>query len=360
MRGYANEVMQVAKLFGPEDLRVVEEEAQELEAGMIRVDISNTGVCGSDIHEYKIGPVPIRAEENNHQIPESDWDEFLPKPMGHEIAGRISETGDGVEDIAVGDEVALNILLSCGECQYCQKGKPQLCTAVDGTPVGSPGFADSIVLPASTAVPVPDNVPLRYAALAEPLSVSVHAVRRSDMQMGDTIAVFGAGPIGLGIVDAAQSAGAETILVSEPRQARRETAQELGAAVTVDPRETNPVDTFKDETNGGVDIGFEVAGLSETFTQTMRATKYDGTTVVVSVFEDEAHIHPNDIMQAERTVVGSFGYNNEFSTTLRMMADNRLTPEAFVTGSVQLEDVDQAFQQLSDPDSDHIKILIEP
>lgn len=352
--------MQVAKLFGPGDLRLVDEVERELAAEMVRVDVSRTGVCGSDVHEYNIGPVPIRAEDSNHEIPESDWDEHLPKPMGHEIAGTVSEVGEGVADVSVGDDVALNILLPCGDCQYCAEGKPNLCTAVDGTAVGSPGFATSIVVPASAAVSIPDGVPIEHAALAEPLSVSVHAVKRSAMRVGDTVAVFGAGPIGLGIVDVARNAGADQILVSEPRSTRRETALELGAEVAVDPRETNPVDRFKDETDGGVDVGFEVAGVSETFTQTMRSTKYDGTVVVVSVFEDEAHIHPNDIMQAERTVVGSFGYSDEFPVTLRMMADGRLTPEAFVTGSVELEDVDRAFQRLVDPESDDIKILVEP
>lgn len=352
--------MRVAKLFGPGDIRVTEEDELELEAGTIRVDIEHVGVCGSDVHEYNIGPVPIRGEDTGHEIPESEWDNILPKPMGHEIAGTVTEVGEGVEDVSVGEQVALNILVTCGECQYCQAGKPQLCTAFDGNPVGSPGFADSIVMPASTAVQVPDGVPLRHAALAEPMSVSVHAVKQSAMQVGDTVSVFGAGPIGLGIVDAAESAGADRIFVSEPQSARRDVALELGADVAIDPRETNPVERFKDETDGGVDVGFEVAGVSETLTQTLRSTTYDGTSVVVSVFEDQAVFHPNNIMQAERTVVGSFAYDNEFPVTLRMMADGRLNPEKFITGSVSLDDVDQAFQQLTEPDSDHVKILVEP
>lgn len=352
--------MQVAKLFGREDIRVTDDEEPELEAGTVRVDISHAGVCGSDVHEYKTGPVPIRAEDSDHRIPESEWDRFLPKPMGHEIAGTVSEVGEGVEDVSVGDEVALNILLPCGECQYCKAGKPQLCTAIDGNPVGSPGFAESMIVPASAAVPVPENVPIQHAALTEPLSVSIHAVRRSGMRVGDTVAVFGAGPIGLGIVDTVQNAGADTILVSEPRRARREIASELGADIVLDPAESNPVERCKDETDGGVDVSFEVAGISETLTQTLRSTKYDGTAVVVSVFEDEAQFHPNDVMQAERTVLGSFGYNDEFPITLRMMADDRLHPEAYITDSVPLEDVNRAFQQLVKPDSEDIKILVEP
>lgn len=352
--------MQVAKLFGTGDIRVTDGDEQRLEPGTVRVNISHTGICGSDVHEYKIGPVPIRAEDSDHRIPESEWDEFLPKPMGHEIAGTVAEVGSGVENVSVGEQVALNILLSCGECQYCKAGKPQLCTATDGNPVASPGFAESMVVPASAAVPIPEGVPIRHAALTEPLSVSVHAVRRSPLQVGDTVAVFGAGPIGLGIVDVARSAGAEQILVSEPRSARREIADELGADVVLDPADTDPVARFKDETEGGVDVSFEVAGVSETLTQTLRSTKYDGTAVVVSVFEDEAQFHPNDVMQAERTVVGSFGYNDEFPITLRMMADGRLHPESLITGSVPLEDVEQAFERLVEPDGDDVKVLVEP
>jgi len=352
--------MQIAQLYGPKDIRVTEAEEPDVEPGTIRVDIAYTGVCGSDVHEYKIGPVPIRAEADDHEIPESEWDEWLPKPMGHEFSGTVSEVGDGVEDVAVGDEVALNILLACGECQYCRVGKPQLCTAFDGQVVNSQGFADSIVLPASAAAPVPDGVSLRHAALTEPLSVSVHAVRRSGVRVGDSVAVFGAGPIGLGIVDAAESAGAGQIIVSEPREARRQTARELGADQTIDPRETDPIEFVKAETDGGADVGFEVAGVDVALTQALRSTKYDGTTVVVSVFEDEATFHPNDVMQAERNVVGSFGYQNEFPITLRMMADGRLDPETFITGEVDLADTDEAFRQLTEPDSDHVKILVKP
>ena len=125
--------MQIAKLYGPENIRVTDEEKPTLEPGTIRVDVAYTGVCGSDVHEYKIGPVPIRAEDSNHNIPEQEWDEYLPKNMGHEITGTVVDVADNVEDIDVGDQVALNILLSCGECRYCQDGKPQLCTAYDGT-----------------------------------------------------------------------------------------------------------------------------------------------------------------------------------------------------------------------------------
>ena len=347
-------------MFGPGDIRITETDGRDLGPGTVRVDIGYTGICGSDVHEYKIGPVPIRGEDLGHRIPESDWDEYLPKPMGHEIVGTIAAVGEGVDKSRIGTDVALNLMLSCGECRYCQEGLQNLCTAVDGSAVSSPGFADSMIAPAKAAVPVPDSVSLRHAALTEPLSVSLHAVRRSPLQVGDSVAVFGAGPIGLGIIDVAQTAGAGRILVSEPRESRRDAARALGVDVVIDPREMNPVERISDATDGGVDVGFEAAGISTTFTQALRSTKYDGTVVVVSVFEEAASIHPNDIMQAERNVRGAFAYNGEFPTTLELLADGAFSPDSYITGTAPLTELDEAFQQLMDPESGHIKILVEP
>ena len=152
--------------------------------------------------------------------------------------------------------MALNIFLSCGDCQ---EGMPQLCTAFNWIVVGSPGFSDSIVMPASAAVPVPNGVSLRQATLAEPLSVSVHAIKRSNRDVGDVVGVFGAGQIRLGIIDAAQTVGAGKILVSELYSAWRDTAVELGIDIVIDPCETDSIGHFKDETDRGVDVSFEVA-----------------------------------------------------------------------------------------------------
>jgi len=358
--------MKAVRLHGPEDLRVDEVDEFELEDGMVRVEVEYTGICGSDLHEYKIGPVPIRAEDKDHVIPESEWDDLLPKWMGHEIAGTVSEVGTGVENVDIGDRVTLNLALGCGECRYCAEGKYNLCKAGDGAVVNSAGFAENLVVPAVSATQVPDSLPLKHAALAEPLGVSLHGVRRSGMRAGDRVAVFGAGPIGLGVVAGAKAGGARDIFVSEPREARREAAEELGADVTIDPRETDVRETILEATEG-VDVSFEAAGISQTLTDALRVTKYDGTVVVLSVFEDEATIHPNDIMQAERTLVGSLGFTggplaewSSFSTVIEMMSDGRIDPEPFITGTAYLDETEDAFERLLENDSEHIKVMVQP
>ena len=358
--------MRVVQLHGPGDLRINEVDEHPLSEGMVRVDIKYTGICGSDLHEYQIGPVPIRAEDSDHEIPESEWEDFLPKPMGHEIAGTISETADDVEGLEVGDRVALNFSIGCGECRYCAEGKYNLCKATDGAVGNTAGFADDMIVPATAAVPVPDEVSLRHAALAEPLGVSLHGVQRSNITAGDSVAVFGAGPIGLGVVAGAAVAGASEIYVSEPREVRRELATELGADTVLNPIESDVRQQIRDETDG-VDVAFECAGIDRTLTDALRCTKYDGNVVVLSVFEEEASIHPNDIMQAERNLIGSFAFNggpraqdSAFNDALQFMADDKIDPEPFITDTVSLTGTEEAFQQLLADESDQIKVLVQP
>lgn len=358
--------MDAVYLHGPEDLRIDDVERRTVAPETVAVDIEYTGICGSDLHEYEVGPVPIRAGATDHSIPESDWDEYLPKPMGHEIAGTVSDIGEDVDGVDVGDRVTLNMVAGCHDCRYCATGKYHLCERGDGGVVSSRGFADRIVVPESMAVPVPDEVSLRHAALAEPLGVSLRGVRRSGLDSTDRVAVFGAGPIGLGVVAAAAAGGAREIYVSEPRAARREAAEALGADVVLDPTDVDAVERIKRETDR-VEVSFECAGTATTLTDALRSTAYDETVVVLSVFEEEVPIHPNNIMQAERELIGSFGFQggpltsqSEFATVLDLIADGRIDPEPMITDTVPLDGVEAAFEDLRNPDSDQIKVLVEP
>ncbi len=358
--------MDAVYLHGPGDLRIDDVEPYTVSEGTVAVDIEYTGICGSDLHEYEVGPVPIRAEGADHSIPETEWDEYLPKPMGHEIAGTVSGVGDEVDDLRIGDRVTLNMVAACHDCRYCATGKYHLCERGDGGVVSSRGFADRIVVPSSMAVPVPDDVSLRHAALAEPLGVSLRGVRRAGVGPTDRVAVFGAGPIGLGVIAGAAAAGIRDIYVSEPRAARREAATALGADVVLDPADIDMVEYIQRETDR-VEAAFECAGTATTLTDALRSTAYGETVVVLSVFEEEVPIHPNDIMQAERELVGSFGFQggplvsqSEFTAALDLIADGRIDPEPMITETVPLNGVESAFEELRDPESDRIKVLVEP
>jgi (R,R)-butanediol dehydrogenase/meso-butanediol dehydrogenase/diacetyl reductase len=353
--------MRAARYHGREDVRVETVESNSLGDRDVRIDVEAAGICGSDLHEYVAGPIFIPEEP--HPMTGSS----IPLRMGHEFAGRINEVGPEVSTLAAGDPVAVNPIRSCGECRYCAAGQRHLCASVALTGVSADGggFAESSVVPAESVVSLPESVPPKIGALVEPFSVALHAVRQADLTVGDSVSVFGSGPIGLGIVQLVRAAGATDVFVSEPRDARRKRAADLGAT-TVDPTETDPISLIKSSTDGGTDIAFEVAGIEQTYNDAITSTRRDGTIVVVSMFEHSIETHPNRIVMAERTIEGTMSYlagdrsDGEFQSVVKLFDGGQLDPEQLITDTISLEDIADGFESLRDPESDQIKILVEP
>jgi len=192
--------MRAAVYHGREDVRIEQVEERAIAPGSVRVAVEACGICGSDLHEYAEGPIAIPADH-----PHPLTGETLPLTMGHEFAGTVVETGGGVDDPEVGDAVVVNPIVACGECRYCTGGRYSLCDSLMNIGIhgGGGGFAERVVVSAENAVALPEGVSFEQGALVEPLSVGLHAVRRSGLAAGDTAAVFGAGPVGLGVLQAA-------------------------------------------------------------------------------------------------------------------------------------------------------------
>lgn len=347
-----------------EDIRVEDVSPAPVGAGDVRVDIDACGICGSDLHEYAAGPIFAPGE-----APHPISGETTPIRMGHEFSGVIAEVGGDVSDLEVGDAVAINPILCCGECRQCRAGNYHICDSIGfvGLSGGGGGFAESVVLDAEHAVPLGDDVPLEYGALVEPLAVGLHAVRRSGLQAGDAVAVFGSGPIGLAVIQCARAAGAGRIFVSEPRPARRERALDCGADEVIDPTETDAPEHVASNTDGGADAAFEVAGVEASFNDAVASTAPGGRTTVVSIWEEAVGTHLNELVLGERTVTGTLAYlggprsGEEYGMVIEMLGDGRLDPEPFITGRIGLEGiVEEGFERLLDPESDHVKILVRP
>ncbi|WP_276260548.1 2,3-butanediol dehydrogenase [Haloglomus litoreum] len=355
--------MRAAVYHGRRDVRIEAVDPRPVGPTDVAVDIAYCGICGSDVHEYAAGPIAIPADE-----PHPLTGETLPLTLGHEFSGTVREVGEDVERVAAGDRVTVNPAIWCGDCKFCQRGDHNLC--VTGGSIGLAGWggglAERAVVPASQVVPVPAGVGLDDAALAEPYAVALHAVRRSRLRAGDDAAVFGAGPIGLGVAQLARLAGANRLFVSEPAAGRRSVAGELGAR-TLDPAETDPVGHVSGLTDGGVAVAFEAAGAEPALRDAVRTTDRGGEVVLISVFEEEIAIQPNFVMMAERSLVGSIAYGTgpraaagEFAAVLDMLADGRLDPEPLVTDRIDLDDVvADGFEALIDPDG-QVKILVSP
>lgn len=224
--------MRAATYHDRKDIRVEDVEPKSVSGGQVCIDIDSCGICGSDFHEYTAGPIFVPGEE-----PHTVSQETAPIRMGHEFSGTISEVDESVTGLERSDAVAINPILYCGECRQCQEGNYHICDSVEFPKLSGGGgrFAESVVLDAEHAVTLGDDVPFEYGALVESLSVALHAVRRSGLCAGDAVAVFGAGQVGLAVIQCARAAGAVTIFVSEPRDARRERAADCGADNLIDP-----------------------------------------------------------------------------------------------------------------------------
>ena len=357
--------MRAAVYHGRRDVRIEDQEPPSLEPGTVRIEVSVCGICGSDLHEFASGPIAIPAEE-----PHPTTGEALPLTLGHEFAGTVVETATDVTAVEPDERVVCNPIVSCGRCRPCLRGSHALCDDVVNVGIHGRGggFASEVVVPATNVVPLPSSLPLTHGALVEPLSVALHAVRTSPLKIGDSTAVFGAGPIGLATMQAALAAGANPVFVSEPRDFRRELAAELGASEALDPTTTEPVRHISEMTDGGVDVAFEVAGVESSLTQAIRSTRKEGDVTIVSVFEEPASFQPNYLMMAERTLRGSYGYqagplarDGEFATTVQMLEEGQFDADRYITDHISLNNiVSDGFEPLLDPTSEHVKILVEP
>jgi (R,R)-butanediol dehydrogenase/meso-butanediol dehydrogenase/diacetyl reductase len=355
--------MRAAQYYGNEDIRVEEIEAPSVGPDDVRIDVAAAGICGTDLHEYAAGPILAPAEEPHYVTGER-----VPIGLGHEFSGVVDEVGENVEDITPGDRVTVNPMLVCGECRYCNEGRYNICANLGfvGLSGRGGGFAEQVSVPAQNVIQLPPGVSLEAGALVEPLTVGLHAVRQSPLEAGDSVAVFGTGPIGLAVVRAARIAGAKEIFVSEPWDSRRERSREFGADRTIDPTQTDPVAEIETVTDDGVEVAFEVAGMEPSFDQALRSTVNDGHLTLVGIYEEPISFDPNEVVLVERTVGGANAFvggplsRYEFEMTVAMLDRGELPTEVLITRCLELDEIVSGFETLLNPESDDVKILVKP
>ncbi len=216
-------------------------------AGQVVLKVHDCGICGSDLHacQYAMGMPPGSI-------------------MGHEFCGEVCEIGAGVSGFRVGERVAGLPFVFCGECERCTSGMEIHCHNLKGLGLGQlPGaYAEFVACPAASLFKLPDTISSRDGALVEPLSVGLHAVKRSRLKPGMTAVVMGAGPIGLATLTWAKGKGA-AVVVSELAEGRSELARKLGADVVVNPNSQNPADKVRELTGHNPDLVFECIGIRE-------------------------------------------------------------------------------------------------
>lgn len=335
--------MKTAQIFGARDIRVLEAEVPELKPGTVLVKVEFAGICGSDMHEYAAGPYPMRTQP----------------VLGHEFSGTVVKLGEGVTRAKVGDRVAVEPLMPCGECANCRKGMVNLCVRRQGYGyTHSGGFAEYAVVRQENLFHLPDRMSLELGALVEPTAVAVHAVRQSQLKLGDTAAIFGAGPIGLLLLQSVKAAGASQIFVVEVSEERRRKAEELGADYAINPIDTDPAAFIRERTGGGVNVAYDAAGVQATFSGAVNAVMPGGEFKVVSVWEKPVTFDPNVIVRSEVKVSGSYAYVNLFPEVIRLLANGVIDGNQVITNVIKLDDiVEQGFEALT-KDRRQCKILV--
>ncbi len=329
--------MRVAVLDQPGSFVVEERDKPAPGPDEVVVEIGQVGICGSDVHYYEHGRIGDYVVES-------------PLVLGHESAGEVVSVGENVEgDFDVGDRVTLEPGVPCRRCAHCKRGEYNLCPDVTfmATPPDDGAFAEFVAWPADFAYRLPDSVSTREGALCEPLSVGIHAARRGDVGVGDSVLVSGCGPIGLLAMEAAKAAGATEVFISDVVPEKLALAEERGADATIDVRETDLADAVSDLTDGeGVDVVIEASGAVPAIRTTIDAVRRGGTVVLVGLAQDaEIPLDTGDIIDNELDIHGSFRYRNTYPAAIQLLADGAVDVEGIVDFEMALADVDSAFER---------------
>jgi L-iditol 2-dehydrogenase len=267
--------------------------------------------------------------------------------LGHEPAGEVTAVGAGVTGWAPGDRAALEPAQYCYHCEYCRSGRHNICANIRflSTPGHAGFFREFVDLPAACLLGIPRSMPIDVATVVEPLAVALHSMQFAAMGIGETVAVFGAGPIGLLTVVCLKQAGAGRVWVVEPVAHRREMAMLMGADAALDPCAIDAVRQIRVDTGGrGVDCAIDCAARSETTNQAAHSVR-NGGRVLLTGIHSETKI-PFDVSPMRRREVAFFFVrrsNHESEEALRLLAERAALFAPLITHTRPLENIAEAF-----------------
>ncbi|EMA27646.1 NAD(P)-dependent alcohol dehydrogenase [Haloarcula japonica] len=324
------------------ELSVVEREQPSLDPDEVLVRISRVGICGSDLHYYQHG-------ENSGNVVD------FPHVLGHESSGTVVEVGSDVSTISVSDRVAIEPGIPCGDCSYCNGDSTyHLCEQMEylSSPPVDGALTEYVAWPADLVYTLPEGVSLREGALAEPLSVAIHACDRGDVSDGDTVLVTGGGPIGQLVSEVALDRGAEVILTDVVPE-KLELAEQRGVQHTIDVSSADPVAAIEEYVDGpGVDIVLESSGANSAIELTTETVKRGGSIVFVGIPID-ADL-PTDVVGLitdEYDLHGSFRFSNTYPEAIEGIRAGRYDVDSIVSFEQSLAETQAAFDRAIEPES---------
>lgn len=318
--------MKAAVFYGKHDLRVMDQPVPVPGAGQVQIQVRACGICGTDIHIFE-------GDEGAAKSPAGTI-------LGHEFSGEITAVGPGVTEFKVGDRVCVDPNELCGKCDYCRGGIGHYCTSMNGygTTVHG-GFAEFCVVPTSQVYAIPDGMTFEQAAMAEPVACCIHGIDMCEIHPGDTVAVFGAGMIGLIMLQLAKISGAATLISIEPIAEKREIARKLGADLTIDPFTEDVSEVLKQHGITRVNTVIECVGRTGTIQQ---AIEIAGPKAVVMMFGltkpgDQITVKPFDLFKRE--VVLKASYINPYTQkrAVSLISSGKVDVSSMIYETIPLE-----------------------
>ena len=292
--------------------------------GEVKIKVKYAGICGSDMAAWHGSLARI----------------VKPVILCHEFVGEIVEVNQPVKALKPGDRVVVEPLISCGKCEACRSGHYHVCRSLGlyGLDANG-GFAKYVCVASQKVTVIPDELSFERVALIEPLAVAVHMVRRSEMKIGDIVAIYGAGPIGMLIAMVARKAGAGKIVISDINPYRLQMAEDLGFEV-IDATEAKPEDYYAAYGPEGCDVAFEAAATSQTMCNAINYTKCRGTVLNGGVFKKDPTVCLQNALFKEINLIGSRVYNyKDYEAALLLLKQDNMPVEKLISRVLPLDEL---------------------
>jgi L-iditol 2-dehydrogenase len=317
----------------------------------VLVRVKSCGICGSDVHGFDGG--------SGRRIP--------PLIMGHEASGVVARTGSPSSRFQEGDRVTFDSMISCGRCLFCRQGRPNLCDNRRVLGVSCEeyrrhgAFAEYVAVPEAIVVKIPDSLPFNEAAMVEPVSVAVHAVNITPVQLGGTAVVIGAGMIGLMTLQALRNAGCARIVSVDLEDDRLALAKQLGADDTLNSRSEDIPAQIREWTGGlGADVVMEAVGADATVRMSIESVRKGGVVTLIGNVTSTVSFPLQSVVTREISVLGSCASSNDYAACLALMGRGAIRVAPMISAAVPLERGPEMFDRLYRREPNLTKVILNP
>lgn len=346
--------MKAAVLFDDRDIRIADVPDPQIKEDEVLVSSRYAGICGTDLHVY-LGEFHDRVA--------------YPAILGHEFGGIVEEVGKAVQGIRPGDRVVVDPIISCHRCTACLTGHINACRTLKLLGIDlDGGFGQYVAVPSDRILLLPESIPLQDAPMVELYSIGHHALYRGRVQPGETVVILGAGKVGLSILDVlCHSAGPVWVVSVDKEDYRLDVAKKLGAEITINIEEQDPVAVVKELTKReGVDCVIEAVGhytvaegQESPLGQAVEMVRNGGRIVTLSLGTQRSEVFFKTFVIKEAELIASRVTCGEFPRAIRLLSKGLLHPELLITHRLPIRDVAAAFTQSAKEDPETIKVVLD-